>query len=103
MQENKAQIPFYTSLKERGPQSGKIGPNERRIRLNTNQIKSNHFIFSGTHMDALKRSKGVDPLKIEPKGHSGGAAAPLVALFGPKLHRLPLTIFPWSVQVGMSA
>ena len=62
----------------------KQGPNKRRIRLNTNQTTSS---LPGTHMDTLKRSKGVDPSKMEPKGPSGGAAAPLVALFGPKLHR----------------
>ena len=78
----------------------KQGPNERRIRLNPNQIISS---LPGTHMDTLKRSKGVDPPKMGPKGPSWGAAAPLVALFGPKLHRPPLTAFPWSVQVKMLA
>ena len=53
-------------------------------------------------MDPLKRSKGVNPSKMEPKGPRGDVAAPLVALFGPKLHRPPLTAFPWSVQVVMS-
>ena len=34
---------------------------------------------------------------------TGGKVAHLVAPFGPKLHGLPLTAFPWSVQVGMLA
>ena len=58
MQENKAQIPFYTSPKERGPQPGKTGPNKRRTRINPNQITSSS---QNTHIDPLKRSKGVDP------------------------------------------
>ena len=78
----------------------KQGLNKRRIRLNLNQIASS---LPGTHKDPLKRSKGVDPPKMGPKGPSWGAAAPLVALFGPKLHRPPLTAFPWSVQVRMLA
>ena len=61
----------------------KQGHNERRIRLNQNQTASS---LLGTHMDPLKRPKGVDPPKMGPKGPSGGAAAPVVALFGPKLH-----------------
>jgi hypothetical protein len=71
----------------------KQGPNERRIRLNPNQITS---CLPGTNMDTLKQSKGVDPLKIETKGSSEGAAAPLVAPFGSKHHRPPLIAFPLS-------
>ena len=78
----------------------KQGPNERRIRLNPNQIA---LSLPGTHMDPLKRSKGDHSLKMGPKGPSGGVAAPPMALFRPKLHRPPLTAFPWSVQVGMLA
>ena len=51
----------------------KQGPNKRRIRLNPKQIASS---LPGTHMDPLKRSKRVDPPKMEPKGPSGGVAAP---------------------------
>ena len=51
----------------------KQGPNKRRIRLNPNQIA---LSLPGTHMDPLKRSKGVDPPKMGPKGPSGGAANP---------------------------
>jgi hypothetical protein len=78
----------------------KQGPNERRIRLNPHHITS---CLPGTNMDTLKWSKGVDPPKIETKGPSRGAAAPLVAPFGPKHHRPPLTTFQLSLQVGMSA
>ena len=42
VQENKAQIPFYTSPKERGPQPGKIGPKREE---NKAKPKANHFIF----------------------------------------------------------
>ena len=61
MQENKVQIPFYTSLKERGPQPGKIGPKREE---NKDKPKSNYLIFANTHIDPLKRSKGVDPPKM---------------------------------------
>jgi hypothetical protein len=44
VQENKAQIPFYTSPKERGPQPGKTGPKREE---NKAKPKSNHFIFVG--------------------------------------------------------
>jgi hypothetical protein len=44
VQENKAQIPFYTSPKQRGPQPGKIGPKREE---NKAKPKSNHFIFAG--------------------------------------------------------
>jgi hypothetical protein len=71
----------------------KEGPNERRIRLNPNQITS---CLPGTNMDTLKQSKGVDLSKIETKGSSEDAAAPLVAPFGSKHHRPPLTAFPLS-------
>ena len=76
MQENKEQIPFYPSPKERGPQPSKTGPNKRRIRLNKKQIASS---LPSTHMDPLKRPKGVDPLKMGAKGPSGSAVTPLVA------------------------
>ena len=43
MQENKAQIPFYTSPKERGTQLGKTGPKREE---NKAKPKSNRFIFA---------------------------------------------------------
>jgi len=43
VQENKAQIPFYTIPKERGPQPGKIGPKREE---NKDKLKSNHLIFA---------------------------------------------------------
>ena len=78
----------------------KQGPNKRRIMLNPNQIA---LSLSGTHMDPLKRPKGVDPLKMGPKGPSGGAAATLVALFRPKLHGSVHTASLRTVQVGKAA
>ena len=42
MQENKAQVPFYTSPKERGPHPGKIGPKQEE---NRDKPKSNYLIF----------------------------------------------------------
>ena len=39
----------------------KQGPNERRTRINPNQITSSS---QSTHIDPLKRSKGVDPPKM---------------------------------------
>ena len=44
MQENKAQIPFYTSPKERDPQLGKTRPKREENKV---KPKSNHFIFVG--------------------------------------------------------
>jgi hypothetical protein len=44
VQENKAQIPFYTSLKETSPQPGKTVPKQEE---NKAKPKSNHFIFAG--------------------------------------------------------
>ena len=41
VQKNKAQIPFYTSPKERGPQPGKIGPKREE---NKDKPKSKHLI-----------------------------------------------------------
>jgi hypothetical protein len=43
MQENKAQILFYTGLKERGPQPRKIGPKREE---NKAKPKSNRLIFA---------------------------------------------------------
>jgi hypothetical protein len=44
-----------------------------------------------------------DPPKMGPKGPYGGAVAPPLGLFRPKLPGPPLTTFPWSVWVVKAA
>jgi hypothetical protein len=65
----------------------KQGPKEKRTRTNPNQITSSPRC---PDIGSLKKSKG-HPQKMGPKGLNGGAAAPLVAPFWPKLHEPPHT------------
>ena len=78
----------------------KQGHNKRRIRLNQNQTASS---LLGTHMDPLKRTKGVDQPKMGSKVSSGGVATPLVAPFRPKLNGSIHTISPRVVQARKAA
>ena len=98
MQENKAQVPFYTSPKERGPHPGKIGPKQEE---NRDKPKSNYLIFVEHPHRPTQEVQRSRPTKDGPIWAHLWAAPPL-GPNSPIFGRLPLTAFPWSVQVGMA-
>jgi hypothetical protein len=58
-------------------------------------------IDRNTTTGVIYKSKGERRPRVITFGPSRGAATPLVAPFGPKLHEPPHTASLWSVQVGM--
>jgi hypothetical protein len=83
-----------TQAQKRGPQPGKIGPKREEHKA---KPKSNRVIFAGHMHGPTQEVQRRSPTEDGAQRPQLGCDRITKASFGPKLHRPPLTTFPWSV------